>query len=231
MQRRLYLIGGWWFETCKTTSEDLRAVGVTADPLLNANSYTGPLLQPPPVGSVRVLAPHGMPTSIFALGSFGNYTCMKPSKRGLKPKYKSAFAFMPDELRNVTRVAVGQVTLHTSIYFVATESLSLTGNHTVPQNFLVSRCLHLHLCHNRYGTAQMPPKIHQITNQYLQKSLYIVAQSVKKKKEVLTRPAIGVESLFTLFIMPGFNLLIKLHMVKKNKKQTRTRITTLSLVT
>lgn len=127
---------------------------VTADPLLNANSYIGSLLQPPPVGSVHVLTPRGMPTSIFALGSFGDYTCMKPSKHGLKPKYKSAFAFMPGELRNVTCMAVGQWRC-AWVFTLWQQNLSFTGNHRVPQNFLVSRCLHLYfvtivMAHSRW---------------------------------------------------------------------------------
>lgn len=56
----------------------------------------------------------------------------------------------------------------------------------------------------------------------LQKSLSFVAMCVflcyfflKKRREgILTKPAIGVESLFTFFMMPGFNWLIKLHRAK-----------------
>lgn len=83
----------------KPITEVLQAVKVNAD-------YTRPPTPPikhPLLGSVYLLASVGRQQLIFpsvASGSFSNYTCMKPSKHSLKPKQKSALAFMPNKKKN-----------------------------------------------------------------------------------------------------------------------------------
>lgn len=71
-----------------------------------------------------------------------------------------------------------------------------TGNHTMFQHFLANRCLFCFLAYSDYA-------------------------DVIQLKCKLTRPAIGVDSLFTLLIIPGFNWLIRLRVKTISKQITK----------
>lgn len=77
---------------------------------------------------------------------------------------------------------------------------TLTGNHTKCQHFLVSRCFY-----------PLSPAVITVAPTHTHTHQKAEVWSVS-----LTRPAIGVESLFTRLMMPGFSWLIRLH--RKNKQ-------------
>lgn len=116
-------------------------------------------------------------------------------------------------------------------------SVPLTGNHTMCQNFLAGRCRLIFscVCIRLYRRNRSRLKCYLCLFDsiycYLQdlkiytSSQHVEHTRVKKRPPVphsnthtvttvksLTRPAMGVESLFSLLMMPGFNWLIRLWM-------------------
>lgn len=119
-------------------------------------------------------------------------------------------------------------------------SVPLTGNHKTCRNFPASRCL-LMLLYFKQQTHLLSLKICGLQNMCPQANICSLSFDAPWQRKhclhhtatqtharhgrdfkTLTRPAMGVESLLTFLMMPGFNWLIKLQ-AKKKVKNTNLR--------